>query len=87
MKLGFFTMPIHPIGKDWRQTLREDKEAFILADQLGYSEAYTGEHSTGHRHHQHAQPSSRGNRRHHRHARPPAGRAPDLRDQRGRTAL
>lgn len=46
MKLGFFTMPIHPIGKDWRQTLREDKEAFILADQLGYSEAYTGEHST-----------------------------------------
>ncbi len=30
MKLGFFTMPIHPIGKDWRQTLREDREAFIL---------------------------------------------------------
>ena len=46
MKLGFFTMPIHPIGKDWRQTLREDREAFILADQLGYAEAYTGEHTT-----------------------------------------
>ena len=46
MKLGFFTMPIHPVGKDWRQTLREDRDAFILADQLGYSEAYTGEHST-----------------------------------------
>lgn len=46
MKLGFFTMPIHPVGKDWRQTLREDREAFILADQLGYTEAYTGEHST-----------------------------------------
>ncbi|MDI9330206.1 MAG: LLM class flavin-dependent oxidoreductase [Alphaproteobacteria bacterium] len=46
MKLGFFTMPIHPMGKDWRQTLREAREAFILADQLGYSEAYTGEHST-----------------------------------------
>jgi len=46
MKLGFFTMPIHPIGKDWRQSLREDREAFILADKLGFSEAYCGEHST-----------------------------------------
>ncbi len=46
MKIGFFTMPIHPVGKDWRQTLREDREAFILADRLGYSEAYSGEHST-----------------------------------------
>ncbi len=26
MKLGFFTMPIHPLGKDWRQSLREDRE-------------------------------------------------------------
>src|SRR4051794_5916182 len=33
MKLGFFTMPIHPLGKDWRQSLREDREAFILADE------------------------------------------------------
>ena len=32
MKLGFFSMPMHPIGKDWRQSLREDREAFILAD-------------------------------------------------------
>jgi alkanesulfonate monooxygenase SsuD/methylene tetrahydromethanopterin reductase-like flavin-dependent oxidoreductase (luciferase family) len=46
MKLGYFTMPIHPVGKDWRQSLREDREAFILADRLGYSEAYVGEHST-----------------------------------------
>ena len=46
MKLGFFTMPIHPVGKDWRQCLREDREAFLLADELGYCEAYTGEHST-----------------------------------------
>src|SRR6266545_2269239 len=22
MKLGFFTMPIHPVEKDWRQSLR-----------------------------------------------------------------
>src|SRR6267378_1638437 len=32
MKLGFFTMPIHPLDKEWRQCLREDREAFILAD-------------------------------------------------------
>jgi alkanesulfonate monooxygenase SsuD/methylene tetrahydromethanopterin reductase-like flavin-dependent oxidoreductase (luciferase family) len=46
MHLGFFTMPIHPMGKDWRICLREDREAFILADQLGYCEGYVGEHVT-----------------------------------------
>jgi alkanesulfonate monooxygenase SsuD/methylene tetrahydromethanopterin reductase-like flavin-dependent oxidoreductase (luciferase family) len=46
MKLGFFTMPIHPIGKDWRLSLREDHEAFELADALSYEEGYVGEHST-----------------------------------------
>ena len=46
MQLGFFTMPIHPLDKDWRQSLREDQEAFILADELGFTEAYVGEHST-----------------------------------------
>src|ERR1700727_2898823 len=46
MKLGFFTMPIHPLGKDWRQSLREDREAFLLADKLGYVEGYVGEHAT-----------------------------------------
>ncbi len=46
MNLGFFTMPIHPLEKDWRTSLREDREAFILADQLGFSEGYVGEHST-----------------------------------------
>jgi len=46
MRLGFFTMPIHPLDKDWRQSLREDREAFILADELGFTEAYCGEHVT-----------------------------------------
>lgn len=46
MKLGFFTMPIHPLAKDWRQSLREDREAFILADELGFVEGYVGEHVT-----------------------------------------
>lgn len=46
MQLGFFTMPIHPLGKDWRQCLREDQEAFSLADELGFAEGYVGEHVT-----------------------------------------
>lgn len=46
MKLGFFTMPIHPLEKEWRQSLREDREAFILADELGFTEGYVGEHIT-----------------------------------------
>jgi alkanesulfonate monooxygenase SsuD/methylene tetrahydromethanopterin reductase-like flavin-dependent oxidoreductase (luciferase family) len=46
MNLGFFTMPIHPLDKDWRQCLAEDREAFLLADELGFVEAYAGEHVT-----------------------------------------
>lgn len=46
MKLGFFTMPIHPLGRDWRETLKEDQEAFLLADELGFAEGYVGEHVT-----------------------------------------
>lgn len=48
MKLSFFTMPIHPIDKPVSQSLREDREAFILADQLGFIEGYAGEHTTDH---------------------------------------
>jgi len=46
MKLGFFTMPIHPLDKDWRVCLQEDREAFLLADELGFTEGYVGEHVT-----------------------------------------
>jgi alkanesulfonate monooxygenase SsuD/methylene tetrahydromethanopterin reductase-like flavin-dependent oxidoreductase (luciferase family) len=46
MQIGFFTMPIHPLDRDWRETLAEDHEAFELADQLGFSEGYVGEHVT-----------------------------------------
>ena len=46
MDLSFFTMPIHPVGKSLTQTLREDREAFLLAESLGFVEAYIGEHST-----------------------------------------
>jgi len=46
MELGFFTMPIHPVDKDWRVSLAEDREAFLLADKLGFKEGYVGEHVT-----------------------------------------
>ena len=46
MNLGFFTMPVHPLEKDWRLSLKEDREAFLLADKLGFTEAYVGEHVT-----------------------------------------
>jgi len=46
MKLGFFTMPMHPPGRNYTQTLKEDREAVLLADGLGYAEALIGEHVT-----------------------------------------
>jgi alkanesulfonate monooxygenase SsuD/methylene tetrahydromethanopterin reductase-like flavin-dependent oxidoreductase (luciferase family) len=46
MKLGFFTMPLHPPGRDYTQTLKEDREVVLLADRLGFSEALIGEHTT-----------------------------------------
>ncbi|HEY1310079.1 MAG TPA: LLM class flavin-dependent oxidoreductase [Pseudolabrys sp.] len=46
MRLGYFSMPVHPIGRDWSQTLREDREAIILADKLGFHDAFMGEHLT-----------------------------------------
>ena len=46
MKLGFFIMPVHPPARNYAETLREDREAFILADKLGYCEGYCGEHLT-----------------------------------------
>jgi alkanesulfonate monooxygenase SsuD/methylene tetrahydromethanopterin reductase-like flavin-dependent oxidoreductase (luciferase family) len=46
MKLGYFTMPLHPPGRPWAATLREDREAILMCDRLGYTEAYVGEHAT-----------------------------------------
>ena len=48
MKLGFFTMPMHPPGRNYTQTLKEDREAVLLADRRGYTEAYIGEHIADH---------------------------------------
>src|SRR6187455_3505988 len=46
MRLGYFTMPVHPIHRDWVATLKEDREAIILADKLGFHDAFMGEHLT-----------------------------------------
>ncbi len=46
MKLGLFSMPLHRPEKPFLQTLQEDREAVLLADRLGYAEAWIGEHFT-----------------------------------------
>jgi alkanesulfonate monooxygenase SsuD/methylene tetrahydromethanopterin reductase-like flavin-dependent oxidoreductase (luciferase family) len=44
MKLALFMMPVHNLGRDYNSTIKEDAEAIILADRLGYTEAWVGEH-------------------------------------------
>ena len=46
MRLGYFAMPMHPRDRDWSSTLREDREAVVLADRLGFYDAFIGEHLT-----------------------------------------
>ena len=46
MKLGLFMMPLHPLHRDPAVTLQEDRETVILADRLGYYDAFVGEHLT-----------------------------------------
>jgi alkanesulfonate monooxygenase SsuD/methylene tetrahydromethanopterin reductase-like flavin-dependent oxidoreductase (luciferase family) len=46
MRLGYFTMPVHPLHRDWTETLKQDREAIILADKLGFASAFVGEHLT-----------------------------------------
>jgi alkanesulfonate monooxygenase SsuD/methylene tetrahydromethanopterin reductase-like flavin-dependent oxidoreductase (luciferase family) len=44
VKLGMFMMPFHPYDRDYGAVLAEDQEAIILADRLGFTEAFVGEH-------------------------------------------
>jgi alkanesulfonate monooxygenase SsuD/methylene tetrahydromethanopterin reductase-like flavin-dependent oxidoreductase (luciferase family) len=39
-------MPLHPAHRDAAVTLDEDREAIILADKLGFYDAFVGEHLT-----------------------------------------
>lgn len=44
MRLGYFTMPMHPMHRNWTETLQEDREGIILADQFGFYDCFVGEH-------------------------------------------
>ncbi len=46
MKLGMFLMPMHPPGKPHAQSYDVDLETLIWADELGFDEAWIGEHFT-----------------------------------------
>ncbi len=46
MEVGFFTMPLHPPGSNYTQTLDDDLEQLVVLDELGYKEAWIGEHFT-----------------------------------------
>ncbi len=46
MKYSTFMMPVHPPGRNVTESLQEDREAVMLADELGYAEAFVGEHVT-----------------------------------------
>src|ERR1043165_9896251 len=41
-----FMMPLHPAHRAPAETLQEDREAVILADELGYYDVFVGEHLT-----------------------------------------
>ena len=34
MKLGYFTMPLHPPGSEWSYTLQKDLQQILLLDEL-----------------------------------------------------
>ena len=44
MKIGLFVMPMHPPGRDLLAAHRWDLDVIQLADELGYAEAWIGEH-------------------------------------------
>ena len=46
MRLGYFTMPMHPEERSCTDTLHEDRQAIIFADKLGFHDAFVGEHLT-----------------------------------------
>lgn len=46
MRLGYFTMPLHPLHRNATETLHEDRQTIIHADKLGFYDAFVGEHLT-----------------------------------------
>lgn len=46
MNLGTFMMPLHPPGRPPAETYAEDRDLIVLAEELGFTEAWVGEHAT-----------------------------------------
>ena len=46
MRLGYFTMPLHPPGSDLAQTMEMDLAQIVALEALGFREAWVGEHFT-----------------------------------------
>lgn len=46
MELGIFMMPLHPPEKDRTQCFEEDIELVVFGDELGFIEAWVGQHHT-----------------------------------------
>ena len=44
MRLGYFAMPVHPLNRNYTETLKEDRAAIIFCDELGFYDAFMGEH-------------------------------------------
>lgn len=47
MKFGMFTMPEHPPQENWTLSYDRDIADIVLAEQLGFTEYWIGEHHTG----------------------------------------
>ena len=46
MELGYFAMPSHPPERDLKEGFEFDLQVIKWLDQLGYTEAWIGEHHT-----------------------------------------
>src|SRR5690606_32858680 len=44
MRLGLFMQPVHDPARDMTKAIADDRQAVILADRLGFDEAWIGEH-------------------------------------------
>ena len=46
MQFGLFMMPLHPPHRSFAESYQRDVDQIVLADQLGFREAFIGEHLT-----------------------------------------
>ena len=46
MEFGYFAIPLHPAGSSLSDTLEADMEQMVFLDEIGFREAWIGEHFT-----------------------------------------